>query len=320
MFFFFLQLARRAVYAFLDEQLAPLERLHHAWYASYFVEGWEADAQVKSNLKDECLTSDHQRHCIHLKVKVAAAVHALAHLVPGAARVHSICTTCVGASSSASSCTAPCARHMAATPTSHWRMCCSVVAPSVLLLSEIVRTHRADEFRWPHHRKHPVFERLRRTGMFLPASLTAADLECTLECAHVDAIADLSAVGIIIVNVPPANDSSSTNSDSDGDSNDDQLDMMHATAHHDDEPIDDADLDMLSGLSDDENTDDDMSDTGTDVQHEADEKERVQLRKLARQRTRILWGCHGCKHTGYYEYPCTYSPYKICVETFELPD
>ncbi len=64
----FLQLARRAVYAFLDEQLAPLERLHHAWYASYFVEGWEADARLKRNLKDECLTSN-QRHCIHLNAK-----------------------------------------------------------------------------------------------------------------------------------------------------------------------------------------------------------------------------------------------------------
>ncbi len=34
---------------------------------------------------------------------------------------------------------------------------------------------------------------------------------------------------------------------------------MHATAHHDDKPV--ADLDMLSGLSDDENIDDDTSDT-----------------------------------------------------------
>ncbi len=64
----FAQLSRRAVYAFLDEQLASLERLHHAWYASYFVEGWEADARIKRNLKDKCLTSN-QRHCIYLNAK-----------------------------------------------------------------------------------------------------------------------------------------------------------------------------------------------------------------------------------------------------------
>ncbi len=56
------------------------------------------------------------------------------------------------------------------------------------------------------------------------------------------------------------------------------------------------------------------------AQREADEKERARLRKLARQRTRILWGCHGCLRTGYSEYPCTYSPYKIRVETYELPE
>ncbi len=75
-----------------------------------------------------------------------------------------------------------------------------------------------------------------------------------------DAIVDLSSVGIVIANVLPADDSSSSDGDSDGDSDDDQLDMMHATAHHDDEPVDDANLDVLSGLSDDENTDDDTSD------------------------------------------------------------
>ncbi len=71
-------------------------------------------------------------------------------------------------------------------------------------------TQRA-QFRWPQHRKHPAFERLRRAGTFLPADLTLADLTRVLEQARLDAIADLSAVGIVIANVPPADDSNSEN-------------------------------------------------------------------------------------------------------------
>ncbi len=219
----FLQLARRAVYAFLDE----------------------------------CLTSN-QRHCIHLNAKsLLLYMHwlisypVLRECIPfaphawGEQQCEQLYRTMRAAHGS----------------DTNFSLADALQRICKALLSEIIRTRRADEFRWPHHRKHPAFERLRRAGTFLPASLTAADLERTLERARVDAIADLSAVGIIIANVPPANDSSSTDGDSDGDSDDDQLDMMHATAHHDDEPVDDADLDMLSGLSDDENTDDDTSDT-----------------------------------------------------------
>jgi hypothetical protein len=254
----FLQLARRAVYAFLDEQLMPLERLHHAWYASYFVEGWEADARLKHNLKDECITSN-QRHCIHLNAKslllymhwlisqpVLRACIPFAPHAWGEQQCEQLYRTMRAAHGS----------------DTNFSLLDALQHLSKALLSEIVRTRRHAEFRWPQHRKHPAFERLRRAGTFLPADLTSADLTRVLEQARLDAIADLSAVGILIANLPRADDSSSNSDDdgdgdSDGDSDDAQLDMMHATAHLDDEPVDAAEVAVLNSLADTDDTDDD---------------------------------------------------------------
>ncbi len=97
------------------------------------------------------------------------------------------------------------------------------------------------------------------THSCLQTSHLQTDLTRVLEQARLDAIADLSAVGIVIANVPPADDSNS-DSDSDGDSDDAQLDMMHATAHLDDVPVDAAEVDVLHSLSDTDDTDDDNSD------------------------------------------------------------
>ncbi len=248
-----MQLARRAVYAFLDEQLLPLERLHHAWYASYFVECWEADARLKRNLKDECITSN-QRHLNNAK-SLLLYMHwlisypVLRECIPfaphawGEQQCEELYRTIRAAHGS----------------NTNFSLADALQRISKALLSEIVRTRRSAEFRWPQHRKHPAFERLRRAGTFLPADLTSADLTRVLEQARLDAIADLSAVGIVIANVPPADDSNN-DSDSDGDSDDAQLDMMHATAHLDDEPVDAAEVDVLHGLSDTDDTDDDNSD------------------------------------------------------------
>ncbi len=98
--------------------------------------------------------------------QVAAAVHALAHLVPGAAQVHSVCAACVGEQQGEQLYRTMRAAHGSDT---NFSLADALQRICKALLSEIIRTRRADEFRWPHQRKHPAFERLRRAGTFLPA-------------------------------------------------------------------------------------------------------------------------------------------------------
>jgi hypothetical protein len=196
----YLLLSHRAVWAFLDPDLDPLERLHYAWYASYFVEGWTADCQAKRILAEECLTTN-QRDCIHLNARSLllylwwlVSQPALRDTIPFAPHVLS---------------EQPCEQLYRSTRASGGSDP-NFTLPELLRrlswaqMSEVIRVRRQADFRWPKHRKHSSMESLNRSGKILnDGSVTEASLLHTLWAARGEAERDLLALGITII-VPPA--------------------------------------------------------------------------------------------------------------------
>jgi hypothetical protein len=61
-------MAHRAVLAFLDPDLKPLERIYSAWYARYFAEGWRMGCAAEKGIKSNFLTAN-QYACILLNAE-----------------------------------------------------------------------------------------------------------------------------------------------------------------------------------------------------------------------------------------------------------
>jgi hypothetical protein len=217
------------VYAFLDETLSPLDRLHDAWYASYFVAGWTDDSRQRAQLRDECLTSN-QRDCIHMNAKslllfmwwlisqpslrpsVPFAPHAW-----GEQQCEQLYRTVRATGGS----------------DSNFSLEGALLRISKAMQSEIIRVRRADDFSWPQHRKHPSLESLRRPGVFLSADLTGDHLRHALEQARVAALSDLRSVGIFVADAAPERELPSNDDDSDLDGDDALIDAAHIHARGD---------------------------------------------------------------------------------------
>jgi hypothetical protein len=102
------------------------------------------------------------------------------------------------------------------------------------MLSASIRTRRADDFAWPAHRKHRVFEQLRRPTEYLPAALTLQHLKETLSRARTDALCDLhSCKADCLWTIAPAapDETSDDNSSSDDSLNDSDVDGWLDAAH-----------------------------------------------------------------------------------------
>lgn len=63
-----LQMAQRAVHAFMDPKLSPLQRIYCAWYARYFAEGWRLDCKAERDIKSHFLSAN-QYACIILNAE-----------------------------------------------------------------------------------------------------------------------------------------------------------------------------------------------------------------------------------------------------------
>lgn len=63
-----LQMAQRAVHAFMDPKLSPLQRIYCAWYARYFAEGWRLDCKAECDTKVHFLSAN-QYACIILNAE-----------------------------------------------------------------------------------------------------------------------------------------------------------------------------------------------------------------------------------------------------------
>lgn len=205
-----MKLARCAVYAFL-EPLPVLQRLHDAFYASYFVTGWEMDSRSRFELRNEFITAN-QRDCIHLNAKSLllylwwiVSQPVLRKHAPFAAhgfgeqqceQIYRIIRDSSGADT-------------------NFTLFDMQYRLGRAQLAEMIRLRRKNDFFWPQHRKHPALEKLSRAAEMLPDSLSAADLQRTVEEARRDALADLELIGIKVAQLQVPQPAASDNSEDD---------------------------------------------------------------------------------------------------------
>lgn len=222
----YLELCRSAVYAFLDDSLEPLDRLYHAWYASYFVSGWEHDSRRHFELRNECLTPN-QRDCIHMNAKSLLLFMWWIISQPGMCKIIPFAPHLWGEQQ----CEAQYritrdARH----GDTNFSLFDLLHLINKAMLSAIIRMRRADDFSWPCHHKHRSFEKLHRAAQFLPEDLTLQHLIDVLHRARRDALAALRSCGVdcswTAVPPPPppppaVPESSDDTSDDDGNNEDD---------------------------------------------------------------------------------------------------
>ena len=188
----YLELCRSAVYAFLDDSLEPLDRLYHAWFASYFVSGWEHDSRRHFELRNECLTPN-QRDCIHMNAKSLLLYMWWIVSQPGLCKVIPFAPHLWGEQE----CevlyrTTRDARH----GDTNFSLFDFLHLVGKAMLSASIRMRRADDFSWPRHRKHRAFEKLHRAVRFLPVDLTLQHLMDTLHRARRDALEALRSCGV----------------------------------------------------------------------------------------------------------------------------
>jgi hypothetical protein len=242
--YLFFRIVHCAVWAFLCPEMKPLMRLGAAWYAYYATKGWEAYARQRKNMSDDFLTVN-QRDCIY------ANAHSLLLYMWWLAdnehlRQH-----------------VPFAPHLLGSQQceSMFRLVRSFCGDSNFTVVELLRrlseacdfwltqARRRDDFRWPAHRKHPVFQSMHRPPEFLPEQVNKASIDLTLENSRTAAIEDLKLVGIDVLQEPqppPMVPNELDDAELDDDelvTLDDRLDVLISRRHVLEDPDDESEAD-----------------------------------------------------------------------------
>lgn len=197
-------MAHRAVLAFLDPNLKPLERIYSAWYARYFAEGWRMDCAAEKDIKSNFLTAN-QYACILLNAEslllllvwmlseeefrnLPFAPHAL-----GSQQAEEFFRRL---------------RAMFNDPNFTVEGC--LWRTNYVQMDSIIRSRRADDFVFPQHRKHTHMDCVRRPGQKLP-HISENEISAMLIAARDDAVRDLLALGVKLdIKADSANSSASS--------------------------------------------------------------------------------------------------------------
>lgn len=182
-------MAHRAVLAFLDPSLKPLERIYSAWYARYFAEGWRADCATAKDIKSNFLTPN-QYACILLNAESLLLL--LVWMLSGEEfRNLPFAPHALGSQQAEEFFRR--LRAMFNDPNFTVEGCLRRV--SYVQMESVIRSRRTDDFVFPQHRKHTHMDRVRRPGeQLLPIS--ESEISAALVAARDDAVRDLLALGV----------------------------------------------------------------------------------------------------------------------------
>jgi DNA-binding transcriptional LysR family regulator len=246
--------ANCTVYAFLDPKLQPLQRLRDAWFAYYFVKGWEVVARSRETMKHDFLTSN-QRDCIYLNA------HSLLLYIwwlasDAVVREHVPFTPHLLGEQQ---CESLVRLLRAMIGDTNFTLVEELRRISLSARSAAISARRMDDFCDPLHRKHPVYELLHRPVEYLPAIVTRESISAAIAQARQDAVQELAAVGITVSQpseltpaaAPLANEEDEAddadNADSAAEDDEEDVRIAHEQLRGDEEDDDDDDDDNNGG-------------------------------------------------------------------------
>lgn len=185
----YLLMAHRAVLAFLNPKLEPLERIYFAWYARYFAEGWRFDCEKQQDITSNFLSAN-QYACIVLNAE-SLLLLLLWFVSAPEFRVLPFAPHAFGSQQAESF--FRCLRAMFHDPNFTVENC--LWRASYVQLEAVIQHRRANDFVFPHHRKHTHMDRVRHPAMLLP-HIHEDQIAATLLRARDHAVTDLLALGV----------------------------------------------------------------------------------------------------------------------------
>jgi hypothetical protein len=197
-------MAHRAVLAFLDPDLDPLQRVYSAWYARYFAEGWRMDCAAEKDIKSNFLTAN-QYACILLNAE-SLLLYLVWMLSDEEFRHLPFAPHALSSQQGEEFFRA--LRAMFDDPNFTVEAC--LQRATYAQLDSIIRSRRKDDFVFPKHRKHTHMDRVRHPAKML-TRISEKEIATTLIAARDDAVRDLRALGVTINPTAPETSNNASN-------------------------------------------------------------------------------------------------------------
>lgn len=191
--YYFLQLLRFAVFAFIDPTLSVEQRVYKVSYAKYFVEGWRLHLMVTGRVTAECITRN-AWDCIVMNMEALLLFLSFIMQHPQVRKVVPFAPWRWGTQDVEHG-------HRDVRRQRKYELC--TVTEYLIraffseVHAEVVSKHRGT-FHWPEHKKHFTLDELHHEAGWIPDDLTMKDINSWVLRARDAAIVDLIELGATI--------------------------------------------------------------------------------------------------------------------------